>query len=362
MIINGTDFVIINSYRCDTLECRQTPVLDDLPNTYMKRFALRMMQFCGVFWFARKLTAKRARILMYHNFRDPSDADTDAVSTVMLREQFEYLSRHFKVVPLSRLAERLRAGEPLGNRTLALTIDDGRHNFYEFLFPLLKEFKIPATFFVVSSFIRGQDWIWTDKVLWLSKKPMAPKDLGPQNIDEYFRGLNRMRPESRRATIEALAQSMNVSFPKEPPSEYAPCTWNELREMIDSGLVEIGSHTASHPILSSLSDEESWRELSASRAEIGEGTGVEVVSFCFPNGKSEDYRLSHLDQLKAAGYTSAVVTQSGLADFASNVYELPRIGVSGRTDLVDFAKQLDGVEHFQEKIRASVSALAKSKD
>jgi len=287
---------------------------------------------------------------MYHNFSGPGETNTDAVSVSAARTQLEYLRRYFHVVPLTRLVEQLRSGEPLENHTVAVTIDDGRRNCYESFFPLLKQFGMPATLFVVSSFIHRADWLWTDKVLWLSEQPFPNSELAPDRIDGLFETLNQMRPELRNASIESIAVEMGVSVPKEPPPKYAPCSWSELREMADSGLVEIGSHTVNHPILASLTDQESWQELDLSRAQIEERLGRKVSCFCFPNGKASDYRPSHLRQVRDAGYAGAVVARFGMASRGVNPYELPRIGVSGRSDALSFSKYLDGAEYYQGKL------------
>jgi peptidoglycan/xylan/chitin deacetylase (PgdA/CDA1 family) len=294
-----------------------------------------------------------ARIVMYHNFSVSGEASTGAVSVSAARTQLEHLRRYFKVIPLTRLVEQLRSGVPLERGTVALTIDDGRRNCYEFFFPLLKEFGMPATFFVVSSFIRGEDWIWTDKVQWLSEQPLSPGELAPDRIESFFEVLNPMRPELRNARIESIAGGMGVSLPEDPPQEYAPCSWGELREMADSGLIEIGSHTSTHPILASLTDGESWQELTVSRAQIEAGLGGKVNCFCFPNGKPSDYRPNHLRQVRDAGYSGAVVARFGLVSRGANPYELPRLGVSGRSDALSFYKYLDGAEYYQEKLTGS---------
>ncbi len=319
----------------------------------MKRFALRLMRGCGIFAATRMLSANVARVLMYHNFSDHGQ-NADAVCMTALRSQLEYLRRHFSVVPLAQVIECLKSRKRLQSHIAALTIDDGRRNCFEVLFPLLKEFGMPATFFVVSSFIRGEDWLWTDKVLWLSQQPLRPSQLAPAGLDGFFQMLNRMRPEVRTAHVEAIAKGMGVAIPKRVPPEYAACSWAELRQMADSGLVEIGSHTVSHPILSSVSDEESWRELTLSRAQIEEGIGRSVTSFCFPNGQPGDYRPTQVQQIRDAGYTSAVTAHSGMVSRRSDPYELPRIGVSGRTDGLDFAKHVDGAEYYQAKLQRSM--------
>jgi peptidoglycan/xylan/chitin deacetylase (PgdA/CDA1 family) len=320
----------------------------------MKTLALRVMRDCGAFALARSMSTGMIRILMYHNFCADGERNTDAVSVTAARKHLTYLRRHYRVVPLSQALEELKSGRPSERLTVALTIDDGRRNCYEFLFPLLVEFDMPATFFVVSSFIQRDDWLWTDKVLWLSEQPSRPDELCSGGIEKFFETLNRMSPATRNEQVADTAMRMGVVIPNNAPPKYGPCSWNELREMADSGLVEIGSHTISHPILASIPDEESWRELTVSRAQIEEGMGRRIRSFCFPNGKPEDYRPSQVKQIIDAGYTNAVVARHGMVTAGTSFYELPRIGVSGLTDELHFSKDLDGVDYFQLKLQSAL--------
>ena len=314
----------------------------------MSKLALRALQRSGVFSVTRALSAGMARILMYHNFSGPGGTDPDALNVEGVRRQFTYLRRHFRVVPLLRLAEQLASGRKLDRNMVVLTIDDGRRSCYEFLFPLLKEFGLPATFFVVSSFVRGEDWIWTDKVIWLSQQSKPLEDLAPGKLDGVFRSLNRMRPEERNARIEDLAKKMGVTIPRIVPEKYAPCSWKELREMADSGLLEVGSHTVTHPILSSVTDEESWDELTRSRAEIEEGIGRSVRSFCFPNGMPGDFRPGQVRQVEDAGYACSVIAQFGMVRNTSDVYQLSRIGMTRKTTPEQISKYLDGFAYYQQ--------------
>ena len=319
----------------------------------MKRFALRLMRSCGLFAAARAMSAQMARILMYHNFSG-SGEDPDAVAVSALRRQFEYLRRHFSVVPLADIIEQLESGRRLGSHAVALTIDDGRRNCYEWMFPLLKEFEMPATFFVVSSFICRHDWIWTDKVLWLSEQPSRPSDLALGELAGFFYRMNRLRPEARTEILETIATGMGVTIPSEPPPKYAPSSWQELREMVGSGLVEIGSHSVNHPVLSSVTDDESWHELTLSRAQIEEGLGRTVRFFCFPNGQRGDFRPSQVRQVRDAGYRGAVAAYPGMVNRGTDPYEMPRIGVAGQSDALHFSKYVDGVEHYQMRLQRSL--------
>ena len=325
----------------------------DCSRRFMKRLVLHALRSSGVFALTRALSAKMARILMYHNFSGPGATDADALNVEGIRRQFTYLRRHFRVVPLLQIAEQLASGRELTPRMAALTIDDGRRNCYEFLFPLLQEFEFPATFFVVNSFIQGEDWIWTDKVIWLSEQPNPPAELIPGKLEAVFEALNRLRPEARNAQIETLAKRAGVTIPRPAPAKYASCSWSELREMADSGLVEIGSHTVTHPILSTLTDEESWYELSESRRQIEEALSKTVRCFCFPNGKSGDYRPRQVHQIADAGYLCSVVAESGLVGSGADRYQLPRIG--GRSEIL-FRQRVDGAEYYQHTLRSCLGA------
>lgn len=95
---------------------------------------------------------------------------------------------------------------------------------------------------------------------------------------------------------KAWQATPNCPFPYLFLQSIRPVSWSELREMSDSGLVEIGSHTATHPILASIADEESRQELILSKAEIEDDVEREVRSFCFPNGMPGDFRPGHVRQ------------------------------------------------------------------
>jgi peptidoglycan/xylan/chitin deacetylase (PgdA/CDA1 family) len=122
--------------------------------------------------------------------------------------------------------------------------------------------------------------------------------------------------------------------------------------MADSGLMEIGSHTLTHPILSSVTDEESWEELTRSRAEIEEGIGRTVKCFCYPNGMAGDYRPSQVRQVERVGYTCSVIAEPGLVSTGSDRYRLPRIGMARKTSPEQISKYLDGFAYCQGRLGA----------
>ncbi|MGA3046178.1 MAG: poly-beta-1,6-N-acetyl-D-glucosamine N-deacetylase PgaB [Terracidiphilus sp.] len=123
------------------------------------------------------------------------DAEQYTTSTRHLAAHFDWLRSHgYHVISLQQLINARTGHGTLPDKAVLLTFDDGLHSVYTVVFPLLKAFKFSAVVAVVGA--------WTDL-------PANGK------VD------NGAHPFVR--------------------NDFA--TWSELREMQDSGLVEIASHT-----------------------------------------------------------------------------------------------------------------------
>ena len=121
---------------------------------------------------------------------------------------------------------RVRGGSD--DACVALTFDDAFRNFYDVVWPMLQEHRVPATLFVPTGFVDGT----------------SPAPIG------------------------------GVDLP--------PCSWSQLRELAASDVVTIGSHTCTHPDLRSLNRDGLEAELRNSRARLEDELGVPVGSFCYP--------------------------------------------------------------------------------
>jgi poly-beta-1,6-N-acetyl-D-glucosamine N-deacetylase len=140
------------------------------------------------------------QVLSYHDVRDDitNDLDPDryAVSTERLVEHIEWLleSGH-TLVSLDDLLMAERGGAPLPPGAVLLTIDDGLRSVYTRVFPILQLYQAPAIVAVVGSWLDAPPG-WT----------LEYDGIGTLTRDDFV-------------------------------------SWDELREMKASGLVEVATHT-----------------------------------------------------------------------------------------------------------------------
>ena len=168
------------------------------------------------------MAAEHTSILMYHRF-----GETKYPTTNIRLEQFDaHLERlqsgDFTVWPLPRIVEYLQTGQPLPDRTVAITIDDAYLSVYEEAWPRLKALNMPFTVFVAT-----------------------------QPIDA---------------------------------NRYGYMSWDQIREL-QAGGVTIGSQTRTHPHMHKISIERSKSEIAESNARFIAELGMRPDLFAYPYGE-----------------------------------------------------------------------------
>jgi peptidoglycan/xylan/chitin deacetylase (PgdA/CDA1 family) len=290
----------------------------------------------GAAHWIRARNRSNARILMYHRF-----PGTPAEVRARLTAQCEHLSRHYHSISLTDLAEAAHEGRPLPPNSLAITVDDGYRDFAH-AFPVFNKFQLKVTLYVVSSFAAGELWLWPDQLLHLIESSHRPEAIVPVPGEEPFRldlanprsafdvfaqKLIRMKNKDRLTVLNSLPALLETELPKTIPGRFAPLSWEELRNLSAQGL-DIGAHTDTHPILSSLETEPELRhEIAGSKVRIAASIGVEVSHFCYPNGMFLDINDGAVSTVSSAGYKTAVLAESGLATPPFDLFRLKRVGV-----------------------------------
>lgn len=212
----------------------------------------------------------RVPILLYHyveNVKDKRDTIRQSLNIppYVFEQQVKTLAdAGYTFMTARELGEVIDAKAQLPPKPVLLTFDDGHWDLATDILPLLRKYHAKATAYIVPGFIGGSD----------SLKP------------------------------------------------------DQLREVIKSGLVEVGAHTIHHIALAGRGSQLVQKEVSESRAALEQDYKVQVVSFAYPNGSFDKQAI---DAVKSAGFTTAVSLISGIEQGQQNRYYLYRLRPSYRT-------------------------------
>jgi peptidoglycan/xylan/chitin deacetylase (PgdA/CDA1 family) len=300
----------------------------------------------------RTLFSNKLTIVTYHGVvRAPLEIyDWCFLDEESFRQQLAYLKKHFDVVSLSAAVEALRTGQ-LNRPTAVITLDDGYQNNYSVAFPILREFTLPATVFIATGFIDTDDTFWTlrlnlsladtkrTSLSWNGKvldlRDIASRAKANVVIRKSLRDLPRPELMSRLSQIIKLLGE-DPKRPIEVDSPFRMLTAQAVKEMNQSGLIEFGAHTHTHPILARLSPEECKNEIELSVRGVDELSGRACKFFAYPLGGRDDYNQQSIDILRNLGICAAVTTRTGANDRKTPLLELRRYGAGPNDDMAVF--------------------------
>jgi peptidoglycan/xylan/chitin deacetylase (PgdA/CDA1 family) len=120
-------------------------------------------------------------------------------------------------------------------------------------------------------------------------------------------------------------------------------TWDDVRAVQASGLVEFGGHTTQHEILAHQGDAEVREEVRRSHRRVAVETRREPRVFAYPNGRAVDFDDRAKAAVKDAGIPFALTTEQGLNDRASDPLALRRICVGADLPLPRFRLLVAGL-------------------
>lgn len=237
-------------------------------------------------WFRRTAPWNEPRVLMYHMIRGPLAGgrfNKMRVSPELFRRQVEWLARDgWTFCYLSEIISQVASA---GIKRVALTFDDGYRDNLTHALPVLREFGAKATLFPVIHLPPGFDWS-TKK-----KEGHTGGELG-----------NELKLGDE-----------------------------EIREMLASGLIELGGHSVTHANLPQLSDDEAWEEIHGCKKKLEDTFHVNVRTFCYPFGL---YGQREVELVQKAGFIGAVTTREGVG--GTDPFRLLRVKVSGKEGIFAF--------------------------
>ena len=313
------------------------------------------------------LTHSEATILMAHRFCDPDLGISGCDPQNLRRILAELRKRRYDLISVGEIFRRLRDCEALG-RAVAFTIDDGYADVAT-IAPVFADFDCPATVFAVTDFLDGAMWFWWDKIEYICRETRCAEfraRLGEECF--YFRRVDkaagadwhalmnrcyRASAEARIACINELSASAEVALPVRPPARYRPLTWDEARVLESKGIT-FGPHTLTHAVLSTLSDEESEREIAGSWQRVRAEVSRPAPIFCYPGGELTDFGTREIATMRRIGLWAATTGKPGnlrskcFQDSTVQWYRTPRCPY--RDTLPEVLQCLSGVERLKAQL------------
>jgi peptidoglycan/xylan/chitin deacetylase (PgdA/CDA1 family) len=306
----------------------------------------------------RKVSKSFDKIFFYHRF------SKNYQSKFLLIDEFEkqvnYICKYYKVISLNDFITKRLSGRLCKNEVV-LTVDDGYRDFYELAYPILIKYEIPATLFVTLDFVEEKIWMWWDLIEYLLIHNKRAKinfkhgnfevsisnDIRVQRSwDEIASYCLYIDDKAKWELIDHLVEELNVNVPQKPTTPYAPVSMDHLKVMVNNG-ISIGLHTKTHPILSKVTPKVIEEEVVRPKHRLEQLLGMEVLTFCYPNGQPEDFNEQVVEKVKEAGYLGAVVSYISL-NSKFNPYTIYRIGAPN--SLEDFLWKLYGGELLTYKL------------
>lgn len=273
-------------------------------------------------------------VLNYHSVSAQPEplghADVDAATFEM---HLEVLASACTVLPLGEAARRLRDGT-LPPCAACITFDDGYADNVTRALPMLQRHGLSATFFIATGYLDGGrmfndvviealrrcDAAELDLVaLDLGRHPLHDTEARARAIGEILGKVKRLAPDVRAQRVAAVATAAGVA-----PAGQLMMTREQVRALADAGM-EIGCHTHTHPILTSVPPEQARADIAENKRELEDIIGRPVTVFAYPNGKPiRDYGAEHVAMVREAGFEAAVSTARGVAHGGSDPLQLPR--------------------------------------
>lgn len=299
-------------------------------------------------------------ILLYHNIIPDIVPEKrwcigQALPQMYFRHHMMLISRYFHIVSLDEYLNKKKRNGVSVSRDIAITFDDGLRSSFEYASPILKELNIPATFFVTTSHLEDGDPLWFSYLNALCFEDIF-HEIKVNNqiirlctLDESIQARKSLETYARASgdPVEFCKQLANAyPLPSDIKCLYQGMKHSQLEYAGRSGLIEIGSHSVTHPYLNHKIREEQQREVFESKLILTELTRKPVNYFAYPGG---NYNEQTLVLTINAGYEAAF---SMIPDRLNKNphYEIGRVGLYSPS-MVKLLLKIFGVDNIRTKLQ-----------
>lgn len=278
----------------------------------------------------------------------------DELNSTLIEQQLLWLKSRYTMISSEDVKEFYYGGKSLKN-SCHITIDDGWRSTYDVIFPLLKKHNIPATIFVSPKITNDGTNFWYHEYKGYDAEKIKSILINKGFFTEKVRLLpldlvfKEMLIDDVNEVLELYRSEFGVSL-----KERGFVNPAELIEMDKSGLVEIGAHTMTHPILANETDTRSEREIIQSVESLSEILGHKVTTFAYPNGLEDlDFGKRETATLEKIGIELAYTVDPGVLNAKENPLLISRTCSISRLKLGRLGLMLPSL-HDQVKPRQEI--------
>jgi hypothetical protein len=300
----------------------------------------------------RLFLRKKVAVLMYHGVVEtPLEIpDWCFISKHDFSLQMEYLHRNFKIISLAQAVQSMRE-EQINEPTAVITFDDGYQNVHDVAYPVMSRLGIPATVFLNTGFTDTANTLWfcrlnmaisatrCRKLSWNGQEyDLSSRAARTRTCSRLQSRLKQLPHQQLLDNLDVIREALGIQTADEAPkdSPFRILDSQSIGKMAASGLIEFGAHTATHTILTRVSEERARQEILSSIGETQRLTSKPCTLFAYPNGRAVDYNDIVMKFLGESGVQAAVTTREGPNTSSTPPLELRRYGIGAGLSLVPF--------------------------
>lgn len=306
---------------------------------------------------------QKVKIFLFHRVSPVRDKMWDPMDPILFRKLIRYINNNYSIFTVEELFLNYNSINKNFKKPLAcITFDDGYKDYIQYALPILDEYKLKSSMYVVTDCISSGLPPWTYVVDYLfanshkldlsglsdfinfSKKELNfNNSLERINFGKELKPLLKKMPDSKRKLI----YNQIVAFLNdiEGLPENLMMNKNEIKQISNAGVI-VGSHSVSHPLLAQIEEENNiLDELKYSGDFIKNITGFFPKTISYPVG-SFDERVKKLS--KDVGYQLGLaVEQKSFEGEIIPDFSIPRIEIYNET----YIKSLFRLNGYIEKIK-----------
>ncbi len=288
---------------------------------------------------------------MYHYVRPNSDNYPFFKNLDLnnFTKQLDYFDKKYGFISKKNYIESIKTGVP--KKGVVLTFDDGFKDHFEYVLPELKKRGLWGIFYIPTAqyysnkllgvhrvhYLKGKygPSFILKEVLKLTKNYMINPNLIKKFSETTYHYFDREKDEKRLQHLlnyfidyeyrdMILDTLMYNLFDESKLFKNVYLNKSEIIQLHEFGNI-VGPHTVNHKVLSRLSYDDQYFEISESLNFLKKIIDIKYKTFCYPYGYKSSYNESTLRILKSLNFDDACIFDNKLSNKKIMKYELSRI-------------------------------------